>query len=303
MTEPGSVLRRDVVEAAARALETHPDYRVVRRLDPLPRGGRRGAREGMLAGCALDVETTGLDHNRHRVIELALRGFWADAEGRIVVVGRPHAWLEDPGAPLTETIERLTGIRSAEVAGRSIFEPDAVSLLRSADFLVSHNAAFDRPFVEARLPAVADGRWVCSMNDVDWRGLGFEGRSLHHLLLQMGWFYDAHRAGGDVEALLRLLDHRLPDGGTVLAQAIARATRPSWRVETPAAPFAARTALKERGYRWDPERRSWWREVGAEDIDEEIGWATGEVYGGLRRPLFSEVGWAARYAARVRPLD
>lgn len=286
-------------DAAASALDRHTDYRVLRRLGPMRRDEGSHGRRDVLVGCALDVETTGLDHRTDRVIELALQRFWADGDGRIVVTGRRHAWLEDPGVEITPEITRLTGISQSDVAGRSIVDPVAASLIADAHFVVAHNASFDRPFVERRLPFCAGGRWVCSMRDMDWRAHGFEGRTLSHLLGQMGWFYDAHRAQTDVDALLHLLDHRFEGGATVLKGLVAAAAAPTWIVEAVGAPFEAKGILKGRGYRWDAEARLWSREVPLDAFDDEFGWATVEVYGGLRKPAFRQVTWNERYAAPV----
>nr|WP_240511599.1 exonuclease domain-containing protein [Novosphingobium panipatense] len=48
-------------------------------------------------GVAVDVETTGLDHDSDRIIELAVQRFRFDTKGRIVEVGQPRVWREDPG--------------------------------------------------------------------------------------------------------------------------------------------------------------------------------------------------------------
>ena len=226
-------------DALAEVVDRHADYRVLRRLRPMERAaGSQGRRVSTIAGCAIDVETTGLDHRRDAVIELAMQRFRADAEGRIVDVGPSFRWLEDPGVPLPPEIVALTGLTDEAVAGRRIGEAEASCLILDADFVVAHNASFDRPFVETRLPLAAGKPWICSMRDVDWRALGFEGRVLSHLLSQMGWFYEAHRADIDVTALLHLLDHR-PGGRarSILADAIGTASRPGWLVEAVRAPY------------------------------------------------------------------
>lgn len=284
-------------DAAARALERHADFKVLRRIRHMRRDEGMAHRRDLLVGCALDCETTGLDHRVDRIMELALQRFWADEHGRIVVTGRRHSWLEDPGVEITEKVTRLTGLAAPDVAGRSIVEPEAASLIRDADFVVAHNASFDRPFVEARLPFAAGGRWICSIRDFDWREHGFEGRTLSHLLGQMGWFYSAHRASTDVTALLHLLDHPLEGGGTVLKSLVAAAAQPTWVVEAVGAPFEQKDLLKARGYRWNADARLWSREVPMSAFNDEIGWATLEVYGGLRKPAFRQVTWNERYAA------
>ncbi len=285
-------------EEVACAIDAMDDYRVLRRMVPLARRADRPMKDVFVHGLALDVETTGLDHRRHRVIELAMQRFVADRDGVIVDIGRCRRWLEDPGEPLGEEIRGLTGLTDQELAGRSICDAEATSILMDVDFVVAHNARFDRPFVEARLPQGAGRPWVCSMSDVAWREHGFEGRVLSGLLMQMGRFYDAHRADVDVAALIHLLDHRLSrTGATVLGEAVTRASRPTWIVEAVRAPFAAKDALKERGYRWNADAKVWSREVADDGIDDEIAWATARVYGGGAKPRFRRTDWTARYAA------
>lgn len=291
-------LKADAGEMAA-ALDRLPDYRVLRRLEPIERRIVPPVRDDLRWGCALDVETTGLDPSRHSVIELAVQRFVVASDGRIVETGEPCRWLEDPGHPLPPEIVTLTGITDEMVRGRSIGDGQAAGRIIDSDFVVSHNASFDRPFVERRLPWTKGKPWVCSMRDVPWRELGFEGRVLGHLLGQIGWFYDAHRADVDVAAMLRLLDHEVAEQGrSVMAIALANAMAPTWEFEARAAPFEAKDALKARGYRWDAVRRLWWREVPLSEFDEEMEWTVANVYAGRAKPVFRPVDWTSRYAAR-----
>lgn len=294
-----SILDAASAAALAEIVDRHDDFRVLRRMRPMIRfGGSSGSPTRTMCGCALDVETTGLDHRRHAVIELAMQRFRADEHGRIVDVGPSFRWLEYPGTPIPSEITTLTGVTDAAVAGRRICDAEATCLILDADFVVAHNAGFDRPFVEARLPAAAGRPWVCTMRDVDWRSRGFEGRVLSHLLSQIGWFYEAHRADTDVTALLHLLDHGSDGAGrTVLAEAFGTGARDGWIFEAVRAPFDVKDRLKERGYRWDAAKRHWWREVAHAAFDEEYEWCVVEVYGGEGRPRFRSTDWTQRYAA------
>jgi DNA polymerase-3 subunit epsilon len=82
-------------------------------------------------------------------------------------------------------------------------------MLRQADFVVAHCAAFDRGFVERLMPSSRDATWLCSRDNIDWWAKGYESRSLEDL----AFAHDIenprpHRASGDVATLLALLSYR-----------------------------------------------------------------------------------------------
>ena len=280
---------------AADLLGRHPDYRVQRRLAPVTHFHEAGPQTSSRIGVAIDVETTGLDRETDRIIELAIQRFRFDEAGRIIQVGVPRVWREDPGIPIDPKITKLTGLSADDVTGQAIDDAVAMEILSSADMIVAHNAAFDRPFVDRRLPAIAGKPWACSMAELDWLELGFEGRALAHLVSQCGWFYEGHRAENDILALLYLLSHDLPDGETILAKLIACSEQPTYRVNAIDAPFDAKDRLKSRGYRWDAVFRFWWRSIGEGESDAERAWLLSEVYAGYGEPAFIPVTACERH--------
>ena len=265
--------------------------RTLRRVD-VPEGptGLGRPDEGRV-GAALDVETTGFDAGTDRVIELALRRFRFDDEGRIVRVGRMFTWREDPGFPLPPDVATLTGLSDADLAGTTIDADFAADLLDDVDLVVAHNAAFDRPFVEGRLGGVGHLLWGCSMSQVDWPAHGFDGRKLGYLLNQAGRFHAPHGAPADVDALLTLLAVGLGDGRTALAHLLDRAFEDGWTASAVSAPFSAKDVLKRRGYRWHPGRKLWWREVADGARAEEQAWLEERVYGDRGRALGIGARW------------
>lgn len=254
---------------------------VVRVLHPLRiREGSTGEGHGpgSYVGVGIDVETTGLDANTGRIIELALRRFRYDRNGVITDFDEAHEWREDPGEPLTPDIQALTGITDADLEGREIDEGAATRLLRSASFVVAHNGHFDRRWVENRLPGARGLNWCCSMSQVDWKARSFDGKVLGYLLVQAGYYHCGHRASADVDAMLQILRHRDADDRTALAEMIERGARPGWIVRAKGADFGVKDLLKGRGYRWSSDDKVWWREIEDARLVEEQFWLAGHVY-------------------------
>lgn len=281
---------------AAQFLGQSPDYRILRRLRPVPRFHESRPDGTSRIGVVIDVETTGLDHVTDKIIEIAVQRFRFDDAGRIVQVGQPRVWCEDPGVPLDPRITKLTGHTDEALAGQAIDDALAIEILSSADLIIAHNAGFDRPFVDKRLPAIAGKPWACSMAELDWLELGFDGKALGHLVSQCGWFYEGHRAENDILALLYLLAHDLPDGGTVLTKLAAASDQQTYRVNAVDAPFGAKDLLKTKGYRWDPALRFWSKEVTETDRHAEHDWLKKEVYSGHGGPAFIPVTACDRHS-------
>ena len=119
-------------------------------------------------GLFVDCETTGFDHGRDQVIELAMLPFVYTLEGAITDVLRDdaRAWRQDPGRPLPPEITRITGLTDADLEGEAIDTAAAAELVAGAHLVVAHNAGFDRPFLEALVLAARDAAWACSRHEV-----------------------------------------------------------------------------------------------------------------------------------------
>lgn len=291
----------EIEEAAAR-IEATGAYRVLHRVDHRDLEGRETCDVGFRIGVVVDVETTGVDPTRDKIIEFAARMFWATYDGEVVAVGPSRSWLEDPGEPLSPEIVRLTGLTDGELAFRSINDAEVAEMLVRADFIVAHNARFDRPLVERRFPTRAGLAWCCSCQDIGWAAHGFEGRGLGWLLAQCGQFHEGHRAAADVDATIALLRQVLPNGRTALAEMLDVAERPGWIVSAVGAHFDVKEGLKARGYRWHAEASVWRREVGDAALADERAWLDENVYRPEFRPRATEpsiaqVTWLSRYSS------
>lgn len=295
---PAEIISHD---AMARALDAHPDYRVLRRLVPREDWGAVPA-SGTRRVIVLDTETTGLDPQCERIIELALLSVLVDT-----VTGQPvgpvtsYASFEDPGKAIPPAITQITGIDDSMVSGQRIDEARVADLVQAADLVIAHNAGFDRPFVEARLPLFSTLAWSCSFAGIDWKGQGSGSAKLEFLAHERGWFYDAHRALVDCHALLQVLAAPLKQGHTGLQHLLETASQTRYKLHATSAPFEVKDVLKSRGYRWDSDHRVWWtRLTGMEALHQEADWLKANAYKGQSARLRVEAQSAmVQFSARV----
>jgi DNA polymerase-3 subunit epsilon len=179
----------------------------------VPAAGARSWRHLTLA--AIDVETTGLDPERDRIIEIGIIEM-VDGE-----VSDRYCQLINPGMPIPRAVRDLTGIQEEDVVGAPSFETVAreVQGRLSGRCVVGYNLSFDRSFVTAELQR-AGLSWpegptldplIFARALLPW----LKTKKLVEVAAALGVeLHEAHRAGDDAEAAGRVLyafGHRLPD--------------------------------------------------------------------------------------------
>src|ERR1039458_5331992 len=271
-----------VDDAVARLME-HPDYRVLKRLDPGSLGGPALTQGTVRRAAIIDTETTGMDSKVDRIIEIGIVVFEYAAETGEVgpVVGHLSA-LEDPGRPIPPEAIAIHHITDEMVRGKRFDDTAVAQLLEGVSLVIAHNAKFDRPFLEARFPLFMKMPWACSIRDVGWRESGYASSALEFLAYRTRFFYDGHRAGIDCRALLAVLAR--PVGSTTDAPAfkalLDHAREKTFKLFALNSPFESKDLLKGRGYRWEPDGKVWALELYASDLDVELAYLKANVYGG-----------------------
>lgn len=268
----------DTVTAAS-LLAAHPDFRVLRRVavadNHVFAENVSGEPCGRLA--VIDTETTGFKvESGDRIIDLAIATceYGRDTGTLYRVVDRYES-LEDPEAPISPEITRLTGITDGMVRGQRIEEACVARAMDGVGLVVCHNARFDRAFLEARLPSFVNRHFACSYNEIPWDVWNIRGGKLDYIGFNFGLFHEGHRARADVDMLVALLAQKVPGGDTgVLSVLLESAREPSWRVHAMGLAFESKDIASARGYRWNDGKfntpKAWWIESRDEEAEREF---------------------------------
>jgi DNA polymerase-3 subunit epsilon len=289
------------VVAAAALLDKHPDFRVLRRL-ALHDDFDSRATGPTASAIVIDTETTGTRLEEDQVIEVGIVRFeYTVDSGRVTRITDVYSGLEDPGRPIPPESTAIHGITDAMVAGQRLDEARIAAIVSNSTLVIAHNASFDRTFMERRMPMFEDVAWGCSLEQVPWAAEGFRGAKLEYLGWMSGFFYEAHRSEVDCRALLEVLARPLPKSGeTALRTLMVAASEPALRLWATGSPFETKDVLRQRGYRWDADRRCWHRVVAKAVAREESEWLKASVYAGRAAQIEVEV-LDARVRFSVRP--
>lgn len=221
----------------------------------------------------LDVETSGLDAKKDRIIEIGCVLYDVETATPVQMISElvdPSMDLGEGNFKVPEEIVTLTGISDEMLNVYGSFERDvllrvdAMALL--ADYYIAHNAPFDRGFLEAAYARhsmiMLDRPWICSMNDIKYPA-AIKTRNLQHLAADHGFVSPfRHRAVFDVLTMLKVAsNYKIED-------IISRAKEPTLYVQAIVG-FDEKELAKARGYRWYAPSKVWWREWKSSDYNAD----------------------------------
>lgn len=153
----------------------------------------------------LDLETTGLDAKKNKIIEI---GAVKVVDGRMA--GEMETFV-NPGIKLEERIVELTGIRDEQLAGAPEIGEILPNLLAfiGEDVLLGHSVLFDYSFVKK---AAVNQKLSFEKKGIDTLKIArkflpdLESRSLGFLCSHFAIEHSAHRALADAKATVALYE-------------------------------------------------------------------------------------------------
>lgn len=300
ITMPKTLIDPNITDAAS-LLDSHSDFKVIRRITPGTSFSENDGRP-LSRGVVVDTETTGINQDKDAIIELGMVLFEFDPETGVTynVLGS-FDQLEDPGFPIPPESTAVHGITDEMVADKRIDDASVAQFLEGVSLVVAHNSKFDRVFMEKRLPIFESLPWGCSFAQVDWSEEGIGSAKLEYIAYKYGFFYDAHRADVDCFALLEVLQQKLPKSGELVLKTILNSLgQKSYTVYAIGSPFETKDTLKARAYRWDGDKKSWHITVTGDDaIKAEVAWLKSSVHGGKPAKVEIEVkNCMSRFSSR-----
>ncbi len=239
----------------------------------------RTVKKKEIKGLALDTETTGFNSNGDEIIEIGIRNFTFDSEdGQIISITDSYSALQQPKLPLRKEIIAITGLTDNDLQGKKIEWEKVNDMIKNAQLVIAHNAAFDRPFVDRVCQASRDKLWGCTSEQIKWsEKYGFSSKKLECLSYYHGFFTDAHRALNDVDAMLCVLAHPF-ESNPYLGDVLDDLRIKRFKVVAEGTPFNSKDILKSRGYSWDAVKKAWWIIIPESDRQAEIIFLEKEIY-------------------------
>lgn len=245
--------------------------------------------------CLLDCETTGFSANTDTIIELGmLKVLYSPSAKRVTSIVKGLCFLEESPTSLKPIITEVTGLTDAMIKGHRIDDVAVADFISGTDFIVAHNALFDRSFFDARFPQLNNLVWGCSAKggDIKWRDFGFSSSALEFINQNLNFFYDAHRASVDCMATVWPL--YVVDGA--FAQLLDSISTPRYVVDAINAPYEVKEQLKALGMSWNPDRKCWQATVTGDDALRSTLDSLGSIYDTIgMRPYVNEIPQNNRY--------
>lgn len=221
----------------------------------------------------IDLETTGLNPDTDKIIEIG-GVFWDTQQNTMTECFSFLVNSLEPEEKLTPDIEILTGIHTTLLKKHGAFHSvgHLVAFIGKADYLVAHNAGFEKSFLKQT--SLVEGLqtlgffvdsipWIDTKTDIPYLPGKGQG-TLSEIAMAHGVFNPMpHRALTDALAMMQIL------AKYDINQVIENAKAPTLNLVANVS-YDDRDKAKALGYYWDGKKRIWSKPIKAFRLDDEM---------------------------------
>jgi len=215
-----------------------------------------------------DVETTGLDKQKDRIIEIGL-ALYSTGQRKIL---ESTSFLVQSDVPISAEVTEITGITQAAVDKFGYDPGDAldsfIDFAQQAEAIIGHNVIkFDRPITEnaaKRLSRVLPEKlWIDTMTDIP----NVKGEQLITMCAKVGILLTgAHSALVDAMGVLGMAQFHSQDSAKSFEKMAERAMSPIVLLQSHQDRNSNADAKKFQ-FRWNPNFKLWWKPVKEMDVE------------------------------------
>lgn len=220
----------------------------------------------------IDFETTGLDPENDRIIEIG--GVLWDTETNSPIIIQNYL-IGISG--ITEDTTSITGITQQHLDSFGYPAKQVLSrmnsLMNMGEYIVAHNGrSFDKKFYEKECErnelVKVDKPWIDTLEDVVYPS-HVQSKKLKYLAADHGFVNPfSHRAVFDVLSMLKILSHY------DIEKVIEYSKMPTIRIVAMVA-FEHKDVVKANGFLWEPTKKIWYKDIKADRLEEETQKANG----------------------------
>lgn len=206
-----------------------------------------------------DLETTGLDPSKDKIIEVGAILYSVDHQCTLQQLSTLLPCEENPA----ENINRIKNLATKEVSNNTLLQVYK-EWVKEADYIVAYNANFEKSWLKG---ITKEKPWICAYEDIIWPN-NHKQTNLVATALNHGVGVSlAHRALADCQILAQLFD-RMDDLPEMLRKAVFRSIEERVYVVAEVV-FDEKDKAKEQKFKWDNVKRHWHKIMVKSDYEKE----------------------------------